>query len=263
MLPPPHAPERPPLPLPAGGGAGSLPRRRPSAARTRGPGTRGPVRIQLTARDVAIAQDLVRFYALTAEQVARRRFTAQRTAANRLAELAGAGYVRLERPWYRGPGVYVATPAGARLADVGLPAPPFRALRLRHQLVVADLAELLLRKYAAVEGIAWLCERELHQAAMATVRAGSGGRLLAGVPHVPDGVLATPSSRWAVEVELSGKRTAEYERIFRWYAGEHGYRRVAWYTAAAPLRRRLERLVARERLDDFMSVLPLPAEVTP
>jgi len=210
---------------------------------------------------VAIAQDLVRFYGLTAEQVARRHFTAGRTAANRLAELAAVGYVQVERPWYRGPGVYVATRLGAQLADVGLPAPPFRPLRMAHHLAVADLAEILLRKYAHVEGIAWTCERELHQAAMAVARDRNGGRLLAGVEHVPDGVLTTPSARWAVEVELSKKGAAEYARIFRWYAAQRDYRRVVWYASMEPVRRRLQALIEREQLSDFMSLLPLPDEV--
>lgn len=257
MLPSPNAPDRPPLTLLVGGAARSLPRRRLSAE-----GKRKPQRIQLTPRDVAIAQDLVRFYGLTAEQVARRHFTAGRTAANRLAELAAVGYVQLERPWYRGLGVYVATRLGTQLADVGLPAPPFRPLRMAHHLAVADLAEILLRKYAHVDGIAWICERELHQAAMAMVRDRDGGRLLAGVEHVPDGVLTTPSARWAVEVELSKKGDVEYLRIFRWYAAQRDYRRVAWYAGAEPVRRRIEALIGRERLDDFMTVLPLPEGVT-
>ena len=127
---------------------------------------------------------------------------------------------------------------------------------------MADLAEILLRKYAHVEDIGWTCERELHQAAMTMARDRNGGRLLAGVEHVPDGVLTTPSARWAVEVELSKKGDAEYARIFRWYAAQQDYRRVVWYAAKEPVRRRLQVIVERERLGDLMAVLALPEGVT-
>ena len=85
---------------------------------------------------------------------------------------------------------------------------------------------------------------------------------------VADGVLCTPSANWAVEVELAKKGDAEYERILRWYAAEavtQGYRRVVWYAGGKhgqAVRRRLEALVEREHLGDFMAVLPLPEDVT-
>jgi len=80
-----------------------------------------------------------------------------------------------------------------------------RQLCIAHRLAVADLAATLLRKCAQVGGIGWNCERKPHLAAMATARDRQGGRLLAGVAHVPDGVLTTPAAHWAVEVELSKK----------------------------------------------------------
>jgi hypothetical protein len=36
---------------------------------------------------------------------------------------------------------------------------------------------------------------------------------------------------------------------------------VAWFVATEALRRRLDDLIARERLDDFMGVEPLPSGV--
>lgn len=66
----------------------------------------------------------------------------------------------------------------------------------------------------------------------------------------------------AVEVELRKKPGAEYERILRWYAAELVYRRVVWFAGAEPVRRRLEDLVERERLGDFMRVEPLPPAIT-
>jgi hypothetical protein len=229
--------------------------------------------IQLTDRDRAILADLVRLYALTADQVARRHFGSVHTAYHRLGALAGAGYLALHRPWYRGPGVYLATPAGARLAAVGLPAPRYRPMALAHHLAVADVGARLTRAYA---GSRWVCERELRRAAMAAVRDRRGGRLVDGVPHVPDGVLVLPSApsapspsaagaangaRVAVEVELTRKGDAEYARILRWYGAELGYQRVVWLCAGEPVRRRLAELIRREQVDDFMTVEPLPAAI--
>jgi hypothetical protein len=63
----------------------------------------------------------------------------------------------------------------------------------------------------------------------------------------------------AIELELSGKKPAEYERILRWSGSTLDYRQVAWFCATPALQRRLAELVARERLDDFISVEPVPA----
>lgn len=219
---------------------------------------RRPAALRLTERDGAVLRDLTRFYGLTVEQVARRHFGAAPTAHHRLQGLARAGYIALRRPWYRGPGVYVATAAGARLAAVGLPAAPFRTHAIAHHLAVADLTEVLLQ---GRPGATWVAERELRRDGMATVRDRRDGRLLGGPPHVPDGVLVLSDAPVAVELELATKKQSEYERIFRWYGAALAYRRVVWFVAAAALRRRLGDLLARERLDDFMTVEPLPAGV--
>jgi hypothetical protein len=237
------------------------------------PRRRRPGAVRVTARDVAILGDLTRFAALTLAQVTRRHFGAASTAAHRLDGLEEAGYLVHRRPWYRGPGVYAAAPAGARLAAVGLPAARWSLHALAHRLAVVDLADALL---TAHPGGRWVTERELRRDGLATVRDRRGGRLLAGAPHAPDGVLVLPAGPGgsggggggggaeeavAVELELTPKPAAEHARILRWYAAELTTRRVAWFVATATLRRRLEEAIARERLDDFMSVEPLPAGV--
>jgi Replication-relaxation len=225
---------------------------------------RGAVRV--TARDVAILGDLTRFGALTLAQVTRRHFGAPSTAAHRLDALEDAGYVVHRRPWYRGPGVYAATPDGAQLAAVGLPAARWTLHALAHRLAVADLADALL---AGHPGGRWVTERELRRDGLAAVRDRRDGRLLAGAPHAPDGVLVLPDGDGggggggavAVELELTPKPAAEHARILRWYAAELATRRVVWFAATDTLRRRLEEAIARERLDDFIGVEPLPAGV--
>jgi hypothetical protein len=217
--------------------------------------------IQLTARDRAILADLTRFWVMTVEQVARRHFRAINTAANRLAALVGAGVVRVERPRFRGRAAYLTTPAGARLANVGLPAPRFTATALPHRLAVVDLADAVLREHPRAT---WTCERELRRDALATVRDRQRRHLLGGIPHVPDGVLTLPggpSGGVAIELELSGKKLADYERILRWYGSVLDYRRVWWFCGTDAVCRRIAELVERERMDDFIRVAEVPTGV--
>jgi hypothetical protein len=100
---------------------------------------------------------------------------------------------------------------------------------------------------------------------MRTVRDRRRGQLLAGTPHVPDGVLSSPSGPpggVAIELELSPKRLAEYARILRWYGGTLDYQRVWWFCATPALHRRLAELVERERMDDFITVELVPTSIT-
>jgi hypothetical protein len=91
-------------------------RRRASAARL--------LRVCLTARAAAILRDVVRFGALTVEQIGRHHFRSVWTAYDRLKAVVDAGYLELVRVWHGAPGVYVATPEGTRVAGAGLlPAP--------------------------------------------------------------------------------------------------------------------------------------------
>ena len=53
--------------------------------------------VQLTPRDLSILSDVVRFGALTVEQIGRRHFDSVLTAYGRLKALADAGYLRSER----------------------------------------------------------------------------------------------------------------------------------------------------------------------
>jgi hypothetical protein len=232
---------------------------------------------------VAVARDVVRFGALTAAQLARRHFGALRTAENRLAALAAAGYLRRVRVWYRGPGVVLATPAGARLAAVGLPAARLRPLTLAHHLVVADVADALLARYAGGQaaassgtggagaaGAAWVTERELRRDGLAAVR-DRRGRLVDGVGHAPDGLLVLPpgagadgdgrAARIAVEVELTPKGLPAYRRILRWYGGALDLDRGWWFGATPAVRERLQAVVDDERMGDLVAVAPLPAGV--
>jgi hypothetical protein len=196
---------------------------------------------------------------MTVEQVARRHFAGVGRAANRLADLVAAGHVRVERLGFHGRASYLTTPAGARLADVGLPAARYAPTTVRHRLAVVDLADALLARHP---GAAWVCERELRRDGMTTVRDRRRGQLLSGTPHAPDGVLVLPDGPpggIAVELELSAKREAEYARILRWYGAALDYRRVWWFCATPALARTVGEVVERERMGDFVAVAGVPA----
>jgi hypothetical protein len=104
-------------------------------------------------------------------------------------------------------------------------------------------------------GPSWTTERDRRR-----------GWLLAGTPHVSDGVVALPdgpAGGIAVELELSDKTTEEYGRILRWYGAALDYRRVRWFCRTPAIRGRLADLVERERMGDFIVVEALPVGLVP
>ncbi len=108
----------------------------------------------------------------------------------------------------------------------------------------------------------WVTERELRRDAMVVARERGTGRLLDGVAHVPDGVLLpADGTRQAIEVERTGKGSARYRRVLAWYAGTMAFDRVRWLVVDERVRNRLAALVRTERLDDLVSVEPLPRNI--
>lgn len=211
--------------------------------------------VQLTPRDLSILSDVVRFGALTVEQIGHRHFDSVLTAYGRLKALADAGYLRSERVYYHKPAVYVATRQGAIVAGTTLPPAHRSHGQLRHHLLVADLADCLLERDPRAR---WLTERELRATAMSMARDTRSGRLLGGVPHVADGCLVhADGRRTAVELECSAKWGNRYGIVLHYYAaGEFDAMRR--FVEGASLRKRLADLVARELLDDLISVEALP-----
>jgi hypothetical protein len=213
----------------------------------------------LTEHDRAVLGDLVRFGALTRDQIARRWFGSRpRAATLRLTALATAGYVRRTPPVIAGTDVYTATRRGTFKADVGLGPVEIDFDHLRHDLAVADLADWLLEREPDTE---WVTERELRAAALDAARLDGSGRLGRGAGHIPDGLLVTPKSRTAIELERTAKRPLAYDRIFRWYAAAVQFDGVRWFVVGRALLAYLTQLVERYGLASTVSVEPLPAAV--
>ena len=167
--------------------------------------------------------------ALTVDQIGRRHFGSVLTAYGRLKALVDAGYLRGERVFYHRPAAYIATRAGAEVAGTHLPPARTAVAQLRHHLLVADLADWLLDAHPRAD---WVTERELRARAMSGARDSRSGRLVGGVPHVPDGCLVLPDGhRVAVELECSPKWGNRYGVVLHFYAdGE--YDAVRWFVEA-------------------------------
>jgi hypothetical protein len=190
------------------------------------------------------------------------------TAGNRLSRLATAGWLRCV-PLRRGEGVYVPTPAGARLVDDltgGLSAPKAPAenarrwlAQLGHDLTVAEVARWLLSRAGA--GTRFLTEREVirewTRSRPAQLRHGA-----AGMRYRPDGAVALASGeRIAVEVELHAKAAARLDGKLRWYRDEAGYAEVVWLVPGAGAEEALwEAIAAVDPEAELMAVETLPAD---
>jgi hypothetical protein len=210
--------------------------------------------LQLTLRDRAALTDLVRFGPLRLEQIARRHFPSRRAARDRLARLVADGQLA------RGAlGTYRATVRGTRSTGLPLPPPGSPNALLPHHLAVFDLACWLLARESGSE---WITERELRRDATAAAHARGGGVTFRGTEHVPDGKLVTAEHvSAAIELELTAKPPAEYERICRWFAQAMAFDRFRWYAGGPAIERRLQEAAERHDLADLMSVELLPPEV--
>lgn len=161
----------------------------------------------------------------------KRRF-ARDVSRHRLTELCRCGFLRYDRIFFQGEGIYRATAAGVKAAGHILR--PLKSVNLatyRHQLRVVDLALLL----EETTGGRWISERVLQR----RVRV-QGGR--AGREPLPDGLLAWPDREVAVELELSAKPFGRLVKILRSYT-RSAYDEVWYVTGRAELVGRLERLL--------------------
>jgi hypothetical protein len=191
-----------------------------------------------------------------------------KTAQNRLGELEARGLV-VHVPLGRAEeGLYVPTPAGARLAGVGLSAPkplsPANAgarARLGHDLTVAEAAHWIMAERAAA-GATWRTERELlrEQVLARPPQARRGG---AGLGFRPDGALVLPDGdRLAVEVELHDKADRLGEKLAWYRDGRSGFAGVWWLTHRPAVRNALERALRAGGLPPEVAwVELLPREV--
>ena len=213
--------------------------------------------IRLTARDGEILDWLARYRLATAEQIGRRFHIGRVRTYARLGDLFRGGYVVRERPVFAfEAGAYVATRAGLAVARSPLPPGKLDVRTLRHDLGLVDLGtELELR------GLEVRTERELrhrHGARGAPdslaveLPSGNGGR-----HHFPDLlVIGEDGQRFAIELELTPKRTDRLERILRGYRRASEIAAIRYYVEQPALAARIDELGRSLRMEDRLDVRP-------
>jgi hypothetical protein len=234
--------------------------------------------------DAAVVREIVRWGALTVEQLCDARmdahFEAKSTAYGRMKVLVEFGWLVAIQPFanpkqhfsvtrlLRGGGgidfprvtIYLPTWKGTKLVGEPPMSPPsFDTVKrlgwLRNHLLTTDFARWLLTRETAAK---WKTHRELLKSAMASAREPSG-RLSRGAEHVPTGLLAFPNGqRVAVELELGyfAKPRRAYDRILHFYKARADVDAIRWY-AFSEDRAPLTQLVAQAGVTTAIEILPL------
>jgi hypothetical protein len=196
---------------------------------------------------------------VTAEQVANRFFAREggvvgkRAAYRRLAILEKLGLIRRDQtPFWNAPKILRLTPAGVEVGEVGVRPARYVEGEVRHAVALVDLVEELQAQH---KGSSLRTEREIrtdrwHDRA--------DGRRDAGKGRIPDGQLTLSSGRVvAIEMDLTPKRSKDFERILRAYRQER-FDEIWWYVVPGAVER-VRRLVEDNRCDDFVDVRSIPA----
>lgn len=193
---------------------------------------------------------------VTADQVARRFFVREdgelgkRAAYRRLAVLEDLGLVRRDRtPFWRAPHVLRITKAGADTGEIDIAPARIVESEMRHSLSLVDLTEQLLAEH---KGATLRTEREIrtdrwHERHSGTRQPARG--------RTPDGELTLRNGKViAIELDLTPKRSKDFERILRAYRQER-FDTVWWYVLPGVVPR-VAKLVKENRVDDFVEVRP-------
>ena len=185
----------------------------------------------------------------TADQLTRQFFTGDSACWRRLRVLERMGLILRRRTWWQGPQVVMTTPLGAQLAGADLAPARLNLPELEHSLALVDLSEQLLREHPRAQ---WLTERELRRDAIRRHRQDEMDARPVRI-RTPDGVLLDGTRRIAVELDLTSKRTEQYEQLLRAYAADSGVQGLWWFARSAAVRDRLTKLIGRYQLTDFAS----------
>ncbi len=195
---------------------------------------------------------------VTAEQVANRFFGREdgavglRAAYRRLDILLKMGLIRRDQtPFHRAPKILRVTTAGAEMGEIGLAPAQYVEGEVRHAVALVDLVELLLTQY---KGSTLTTEREIRTDRWHERK---DGRRDSGKGRIPDAQLTLKTGRTvAVELDLTAKRSKDFERILKAYRQEK-FDEIWWYVVPGAVER-VRKLIEQNRCDDFMDVRPIP-----
>jgi hypothetical protein len=204
-------------------------------------------RAAITQRDMEMLRFATRHGVCTAEQLSRRFFSSDSACWRRLRALENLGLLQRHRTWWQAPRVVMTTPLGTQLANVDLPPARLNLPELEHSLALVDLSEDLL---AANPGAQWITERELRRDAIRRHRL-DGMAARAVRVRTPDGVIVLEGKRLAVELDLTPKRTEQYEQLLRAYAADRDVEGLWWFARSAAVCDRVTKLIERYQLTNF------------
>jgi hypothetical protein len=253
--------------------------------------------IRLTERDLKILAFLGRYRFATVGQIARRFQTSETALRNRLPLLNKAGLIAWWWAAQTKPKIWTITEEGLRTAGMTLKAPPKPAWgQLRHTLGLVDLGIQFELGNEVV-----LTEREIRAAATRftpTKRLRSalalGGTPVAGfddgdiidfaekvqraliipvpgraIGHIPDMVLARQpfpngsSGNIAIELELTRKGLAEWQKIVAAYMASPDFHEVYYFVDSGEVRRGFEGVVKALGAEQKVKVVKfVPVDLT-
>jgi hypothetical protein len=196
-------------------------------------------------RDPAILAWLGTHGVVTSQQVANRWFGGNYWLGNRrIRKLRALGLVRSDWAWRGMPKVHRLTRDGMGVARIDVWPAGLVYSELRHTLALVDLLE---RLQADNPGSTLTTERQIR----AEWRRRKATKQFTG--RLPDGVIQLATGeRYAIELDLTPKRTAHIQNIIYTYSGG-GYAGVWWFVE--PGKGKLVRAaVVLQRADDFIEV---------
>lgn len=212
----------------------------------------------LTERDVALLQWVTRHGVVTAEQIARRFFSGQSATYRRLRKLIGLGLIRRDPTHYREPFVIRVTPAGARVAGIGVGAADLHLADVHHALALVDLSDRLVSEHPSA---ILITEREYRATLLRALRAGRRARMSRITDRVLHLAPEEGATRVAIELDLTNKRLYGLTRIITAYTDAFdprpdgdGFGAVWWYVNPSAVMR-VRAAVKHAHAGDFMTVV--------
>lgn len=208
--------------------------------------------VAVTGRDVEILEWVGRHGVVTPEQVAEHFFgrddgsVGYSAAYRRLRKIESLGLLRRNQTFYREAHVLRLTGAGAGLVGDGVHPARLVLAEVHHSIAVVTLTERLL---AENPGVTLTTERQIRAENYRERLAGQRPR---GRGRTPDAVLHFPRKTVAVELDLTPKRSKDFERILVAYKQER-FDEVWWYVLPRVVER-VSNLVRQNRAADFVSI---------
>lgn len=207
---------------------------------------------EVTDRDIEILTWVGRHGVVTPEQVAARFFwredgtVGSSAAYRRLRKIESLDLLRRDRTFWKEPEVLRLTGAGAAILGDGVRPARLVLAEVHHSIAVVTLTERLLDEHPKAT---LTTERELRAD---RYRERLNGDRPRGHGRAPDGVLQLGNKSIAIELDLTPKRSKDYERILTAYKQERFD--AVWWWVLPRVVERVRSVVKDNRASDFVTV---------